>query len=179
MPRATADRAARGITEGQVHLGTLRTCLVVLRDKTQHCILPIGVHIARYMKLLHRARNMHLLGADCAQYAWFCQFCRLRATCTSYAKLRSFIFIACDVHELRICHSAQYADCVKMGVLCAMCCPTCTLYTYLSSPPRSCCTRLGLLWSIVETIKRTNANFEFMNIWRAICTLAGVLELNP
>ncbi len=47
---------------------------------TQHCILSVGVHIARYMKLLHRARNMHLariarnmhdsvICADCARHA--------------------------------------------------------------------------------------------------------------
>ena len=63
-----------------------------------------------------------------------------------------------------------------MGVLCAMCFAICALYALFVKPPPIV---LGQYASIVETIKRTNANFEFMNIWRAICTLAGVLELNP
>ena len=113
----------------------------------QHCILSIGVHIARYMKLLHLARNMHLartarnmhdsvICADCARHAPVMQ---------NYDRFLSFFSIARDVHELQIYHCAQYADIVKMGVLCAMCLAICTLYAYLSKPPRSCLYTIGTL----------------------------------
>jgi hypothetical protein len=93
---AAACAWARGARLGGVeHARARRRCAWTV---TQHCILSVGVHIARYMKLLHSARNMHLariarhmhdsvICADCARHAPVMQnydrFLALRAMCTS------------------------------------------------------------------------------------------------
>ena len=110
---------------------------------TQHCILSIGVHIARYMKLLHLARNMHLariarnmhdsvICADCARHAPVMQnydrFLALRAMCTS----SKFTI----VRNMRI---------VSKWAYCAPCALRYAHYMHIcQNPPDRVCTRLGL-----------------------------------
>ena len=109
----------------------------------QHCILSIGVHIARYMKLLHLARNMHLariarnmhdsvVCADCARHAPVMQnydrFLALRAMCTS----SKFTI----VRNMRI---------VSKWAYCAPCALRYAHYMHIcQNPPDRVCTRLGL-----------------------------------
>ena len=109
----------------------------------QHCILSIGVHIARYMKLLHLARNMHLariarnmhdsvICADCARHAPVMQnydrFLALRAMCTS----SKFTI----VRNMRI---------VSKWAYCAPCAWRYAHYMHIcQNPPDRVCTRLGL-----------------------------------
>ena len=110
---------------------------------SQHCILSIGVHIARYMKLLHLARNMHLariarnmhdsvVCADCARHAPVMQnydrFLALRAMCTS----SKFTI----VRNMRI---------VSKWAYCAPCALRYAHYMHIcQNPPDRVCTRLGL-----------------------------------
>ena len=130
-PIAWAFRSAAA-GAGAVGLGT-----------AQHCILSIGVHIARYMKLLHLARNMHLariarnmhdsvICADCARHAPVMQnydrFLALRAMCTS----SKFTI----VRNMRI---------VSKWAYCAPCAWRYAHYMHIcQNPPDRVCTRLGL-----------------------------------
>ena len=106
-------------------------------------ILSIGVHIARYMKLLHLARTMHLariarnmhdsaICADCARHAPVMQnydrFLALRAMCTS----SKFTI----VRNMRI---------VSKWAYCAPCALRYAHYMHIcQNPPDRVCTRLGL-----------------------------------
>ena len=120
-----------------------RPILRVFLTGAQHCILSIGVHIARYMKLLHLARNMHLariarnmhdsvICADCARHAPVMQnydrFLALRAMCTS----SKFTI----VRNMRI---------VSKWAYCAPCALRYAHYMHIcQNPPDRVCTRLGL-----------------------------------
>ena len=152
---ATAELAMLGIPSAAAPTvaarlvgGALRVCPALALPAggfpaSQHCILPIGVHIARYMKLLHLARNMHLariarnmhdsvVCADCARHAPVMQnydrFLALRAMCTS----SKFTI----VRNMRI---------VSKWAYCAPCALRYAHYMHIcQNPPDRVCTRLGL-----------------------------------